>query len=319
MTLSFLLLFSCEKDMQEAQTAAAQIEPHMLSEMDQYLLEFKQKIDNPMKSGELLSLEEARWHLSATLNFSYADAKMDFELLPADTAFISIPLINGQVGMEDFANAFFEITAFLSERYQEIEASEKTLNLVSVSLTDQSDDEAELMAVSMMGYNSDLSWGYPFSEGHWWYWGWGKGRCGPYEGQNIGSDAAKRLTFAANITVPVPGPGRVYWTDDINIIIIADYHPDPNSPCGYKLFLSDIPIDEEDPNYQHPCLSPDDMNYYFPNIIDFGVEMEPEGLTLISFYVVDDILMYNYQSYPRHTLDIHYGVPNVTPWPPHEL
>lgn len=274
-----------------------------------------------IKPARCSSLEDARWHLSATLNFMYADAKMDYEIVPLDTVFVYIPLNNGQIGMDDFSNAFYEVTDFLSAKYQQIEATDKTLNLVSVSVTGQTDDEAELMAISMMAYNPGLSWEYPFGEGDWWYWGWGKGRCGSYEGQNFGSDAAKRLTLAANITVPaIASPfGRVYWTDDINIIVIADYHPDPNSPCGYKLFLSHTPIDEGDPNFQHSCLSPDDMNYYFLNIIGFGVEMKPPGLTLMGYYVSDDILMWNYQSFPRHTLDIHYGVPNVTPWPPNEL
>jgi hypothetical protein len=215
LALLFLMLFSCKKDMPETQLLNAEIKTPMLSEMDQYLLEFKQKMGNPLKSGELMSLDDARWHLSATLNFSYADTKMDYEILPMDTIFVSIPLQNGQVSMEAFSNAFVEITGFLSARYHEIEATEKTLNLVSVSISSQADDQAELMAVAMMGYNSGLSWGYPFSEGHWWYWGYGLGRCGPYEGENIGSDGAKRLTFAANLTVPVPDPGRVYWTDEV--------------------------------------------------------------------------------------------------------
>ncbi len=319
LALLFLTLFSCKKDMPDTQLLNAEIETPMLSEMDQYLLEFKQKMDNPLKSGELMSLEDARWHLSATLNFSYADTKMEYEILPLDTVFVNVPLQSGQVSMEAFSNAFFEITGFLSARYHEIEAAEKTLDLVSVSISGQANDQAELMAVAMMGYNSGLSWGYPFSEGHWWYWGWGLGRCGPYEGENIGSDAAKRLTFAANITVPVPGPGRVYWTDEYTAVVHADYFPDEMSPSGYKLFASHIPIDYLDPNFQHSCLPPDDLNYYHPNILEFGVINEPPGLSLIKYHVIDDILMYNYQSFPRHTLMIYYGIPHISGQPQEDL
>lgn len=319
LALLFLTMFSCKKQFQETKMPDSVNETQLLSEMDLYLLEFKQKMDNPHKTSEMLSLEDARWHLSATLNFMYADAKMDYELLATDTLNFILPLINGQIALDDFSNAFYEVTDFLSARYQKIETTDKTLNLVSINITSQSDEEVEIMAVSLMGYNPGLSWGYPFSEGHWWYWGWELGRCGSYEGQNIGLDAAKKLTFAANIVVPVPGPGRVYWTDELTRSVYAIDHPDGNSPSGYLLFHSDIPINEWNPNYQYPCLTPDDMNYYFPNILAFGQQLKPSGKTLINYYVNGTFFMFNYQSYPTHILSINYGIPHVSGSPPNEL
>lgn len=315
LSLFLLITFSCKKAWQETENNKPENAVLALSDMDKYLLDFRKQMDNTFKSGELLEPEDARWHLSAMLNFSYADAKSDYELLPSDTIILKLQLVDGQIKMQDFSNTFYEISSFLHVKYTEIEFEDKTLIFISVGITGQTDQEVELMAVSTMGYNSGLSWGYPFSEGHWWYWGFELGRCGDYEGLNIGSDAAKRLTFAANITVPLPGPGRVYWTDEYIAEVYAGDYPDELSPSGFKLFLSHIPIDYFDPNYQPPCLSPIDLNYYFNNILEFGIIMKPQGLFFIGYHVIADILMYNYQSFPRHTLKIYYGIPHITEQP----
>jgi hypothetical protein len=314
LTLLIVITLSCEKERQTGPYFQGQDEAMGRTEMDQYLLDFLDRMDNQLKSGEMLNLEDARWHLSATLNFSYADAKSGYEIFPTDTLAFILPLVNGQVGMSDFSTAFYQVTSFLSERYLTIEADDKTLILVSVSITDQAEDEAELTAVAMMGYSSGLSWGYPFSEGHWWYWGYGLGRCGPYEGENIGSDGAKRLTFAANLTVPVPGPGRVYWTDEVTVWVLPHEHPDPNSPCGYKLLFSEIPWQQ-----QPYCISPSEMDYYHENIVSFGQQFKPAGKILMGYFVQGTIFMYSNLSFPAHILQINYGVPNVTPFPPNEL
>lgn len=307
LSLFILFTFSCKKAWLETVNNEPENEVLALSDMDKYLLDFRKHMDNTFKSGELLELEYARWHLSAMLNFSYADAKSDYDLLPSDTIILKLQLVDGQIKMKDLSNIFYEISSFLHVKFNEIEAEEKTLIFISVGIIDQTDQEVELMAVSTMGYNSGLSWGYPFSEGHWWHWGFELGRCGDYEGLNIGSDAAKRLTFAANITVPIPGPGRVYWEDPETYTVYPHDFPDANSPCGYMLLFSDIPL-----QLAQCCIPPDEMDYYYLNILSFGQHFKPNDKRLIGYFVEGTIFMYNFMSYPAHILDIYYGIPHLT-------
>ncbi len=67
--------------------------------MDKYLKDFRARMNAPVKSGELLNLEAARWHLSALLNFAYADAETHYDFFQIDTFYTILPLKNQMVTM----------------------------------------------------------------------------------------------------------------------------------------------------------------------------------------------------------------------------
>ncbi|MDP3014453.1 MAG: hypothetical protein Q8M92_09440, partial [Candidatus Subteraquimicrobiales bacterium] len=60
--LSCLLLFfalSCQKETTVTNSATKEITTNKIEDMDKHLMDFRARMDNPLKSGELLDLEQA--------------------------------------------------------------------------------------------------------------------------------------------------------------------------------------------------------------------------------------------------------------------
>ncbi len=144
-----------------------------------------------------------------------------------------------------------------------------------------------------------------FGPTDWWYWGFKKGQCGSFIGQEVGKDASTQLTHHANMTIPL-FDSRVYFTHLISIKIYPLSNPDPTSPSGHRLFFSSIPLPF------HPCLQPEEMNYNNQSIRLFGIELKPTGKLLVNYFVAYTVLLFDFKAYPCHTLELSYGIPNFT-------
>lgn len=126
--------------------------------------------------------------------------------------------------------------------------------------------------------------------------GYAGGKCGPYVGQCLDSGAPNELTKKANLWIPHYGCGsgyRLYFTGveyEVRKHGSEDlFLDDPNSPCGYKIYVN--PLDPDNP-YHNPthCIPPEDMNYYisvFPEILE---HYKPEGMVAIEAQYSHDIL-----------------------------
>lgn len=314
-SLLSILLYSCQKEKASIEITKDILFSEKIENMDQYLTDFKAKMSNPPKSGEMLNLEDARWHLSALLNFSYADAKTHYEFFPVDTFYITLSLYNHQVSLQALNDAFYELSGFITSAYHAIESDDKTLIVAEVGIESIDNNEAEAWVVSTMGYNPPLV-GPTFAETDWWYWGFGghygtgPGKCGEYEGEGVGSDASVELTNKAMMSIPIPS-GRVYYTDQITFYIHPeDYSVSPEDhPFGRHslLFMEFPPVEPW-------CLCPDEMNYYLNNIkFIIMPDLRPAGKDIIKYFVESDWL---HEIVYVHFAHFTFGIPHVTPYPP---
>ena len=67
-----------EKEAKSSQDAYEKVTVSKEDDMNAYLKQFKEKMQSAEKGDETLSLEEARWHLEAVLNYTYGDAGNQF-------------------------------------------------------------------------------------------------------------------------------------------------------------------------------------------------------------------------------------------------
>lgn len=142
-----------------------------------------------------------------------------------------------------------------------------------------------------------------------------RGKCGLYEGQEIGKGATTELTRMLNFTKPsyACNNSRIYFTDEETIEKSClnngddENLSDPNSPCGFRIFW--------DHKYQYEgshCLSPEEMNYYYDQARGIANEYKPTGKVLIEYYVYWDIVSSVPEFMTFHTLGLKYAKPNCT-------
>ena len=281
--------------------------------MDAYLTGFRKQMDMPEKSGVMLDLEDARWHLSAVLNYSYANAIPHHKYFQVDTFYTVFPLSNMMVSMDDINDAFVTFTTDLVNTYQAIPHDDKTLVIVVTQVAGQNGHEAQIRMISTFAYSPGISV-YQFDETDWWYWGEESGKCGLFIGEGIGSDAAIELTAKANLSLTVP-IGRIYYTDEIPVTIMAyDYEISwQDHPYGrHSLIFWQVGIQSQPPP-EWSCLCPDEMNYYLSNIRDIIVLDNPPDpdMTLCNYYI-ESLLIPGYNVDWQHRLTLTYGIQHVT-------
>lgn len=226
------------------------------------------------------------------------------------------------VSMEDIHDAFATFTVDLVDAFQAIPHDDKTLIVVATEVVDYNSNEAEIRMVSTMGYNPS-STVFHFDSTDWWYWGVdGDGKCGPFLGEGIGSDAAKELTKKANFSLAVP-IGRIYYTDEILVSVYPMEYAIPwqNHPYGrFSLIFWQVEIPSQPPP-EWSCLCPDEMNYYLCNIKNIiAPDNLPDPNMTLCLYHVDALLAPGGYSIDwQHRVDLTYGIQHVSvvyPEPP---
>jgi hypothetical protein len=128
------------------------------------------------------------------------------------------------------------------------------------------------------------------------------GKCGPYQGQNIGWDASTRLDQVLNWNhgmVLACGNGGTLFYTSIDEIILVD------GPNGW-LFWNGPTADE--------CLDPSDMNYWWDVAEDEIEAHRPFGKVFIDVYFHWDFWLPTITFV--HMMDpVRYGIPNCTGTP----
>jgi hypothetical protein len=325
LALLVIVIPSCQKEMATVEQTTEESFSKKIENMDQYLTDFKAKMSNPLKSGEMLNMEDARWHLSALLNFSYADAKTHYEFFSVDTFYTTIPLSDQLVSINDLNDAFTVLSDFVISAYYAIESEEKTIIIAEVGIESTDNPETEVWVVLTMGYNPPYL-GPSFGETDWWYWGvgghdgFGLGKCGEYEGESVGLDASVVLTSKAMISIPVP-IGRVYYTDEVTFEVHPSDYPVPinEHPFGRRsLIYWEYLLPSQPPPLENACLCPDEMNYYLNNI-KFVImpDKKPDGKVITKYWVESSIVV-GYGQVPDHLHRalLTFAVENVSPYPP---
>jgi len=256
------------------------------------ILDFKEKMQNVKENGflksggEELEIEDAKWNIEATLNYTYGDASTKFPDYHNSTTTIEIPKTNNKIAMDDVIEAYDNVKAILIEQQSQIESDNKQLILVDLNLDEETETTATFIVISSFGTGSQSGFNDDFGPNDYWSWGWGHvelgGYCdGPFFGQDIWNDAATKISYKVNNLRIIPGP-YTYISDPVflefttlipDCVTLQDDF-DEWDYCDDPLINPNDDVPEDNirdfivfytyngwPNYNY-CVPPDDMNYY---------------------------------------------------------
>jgi len=284
-TASFII-YSCQKENTGIDKSSNQTEQSFKdSQLEKRIIAFRDKIDlireNPtLKSGsDPMDVDSAIWYIEATSNLTYGDASFETEEFIVDSAFIEVPITNGQVLWADVQAAYDQVIDSLAEHNANITANEKQLIVADISLKESDDNSATFEVTSGFGTDGTTGFGNDYP----WYWGWELGRCDG-SGLGVGSDAADKIAYLANMLIPVPS-GNSYYTDvEYEWVSYWDV-PTNNNPYGDYLLFHDY----QEVTLVHACLSTSEISYYKSALITIGNMYKPSTEhSIIRFFLWDD-------------------------------
>ena len=221
-----------------------------------------------------MEIDSAVWYIESTSNLTYGDASFDSEEFVVDSAFIEVPVTNGQILWADVQVAYDQVIDSLSDHNANITANEKQLIVADISLKESDDNNATFEVTSGFGTDGTSGSGnyYP------WYWGWELGRCDG-SGLGVGLDAADKIALLANYTTGVIA-GNSYYTDvEYRYVYPYDYVDDYGNPLLF--------YDFQEYTLVHQCLSTTDIAGYRSNLIYIGIQEKPSGKSLIRYSLFD--------------------------------
>lgn len=240
-----------------------------LSNIDEYLISFKKRMETSTRDLEYISIDDAEWNLTALQNFELCDASISSSEMIVDTFYTDLRVKNDSVSLFELNNVFKDNVNRIRAKYTEIFSEYKNIYLINTKIDhDYRNDIARVMTVSYMydGVRSGIS--CRFDSTDYWYDFGGKGKCGEYEGECIGRDAITEMNSKLQCYLPRYSNKyyRIYFTD------ISVYHH----------YGVDYPYCEDSPtppyclhwgeSGSYRCLSPDELNWF----LDKSLEMIDE-------------------------------------------
>ncbi|MBI9033328.1 MAG: hypothetical protein JEZ03_02540 [Bacteroidales bacterium] len=326
--------YSCKKE--QMQTNEKQTEQQA---NDMVLIQkieaFKASLNQ--KSTLSLGVDDALWNIEAAMNYTYGVAEIALNDVDHYKFTVEVPAdANGQIAMEDVSNAYNEVLAQVSGHYHSIEADEK--NLLMVDLTLFVEEEEDLKSSPTIKYevtsavnSTKTLTPMGFGENDYWYYGEGYmnggGYCdGPNVGQNTDSDAAEQIEKRINMYKAVPTSRYWYSDEEVQYRTAFDFtnFNDPISGDNYHEYLmyqSNINL----PN-GFTCIAPVDMTffhqgtkhvvYHYDNETNPGAR--PVGKDFIEVDLWGDFVLDNSGNY-LHAGNFSYGILHTSTTPPAEL
>jgi len=318
LTIAAEIIIACTKEKVtiDSQSTSEMITVSKEDDMSAYLKQFKEKMQSATKGDETLSLEDARWHLEAVLNYTYGDAGHQTTDIQRDTFYIDIPTKGEVVTLDKLNDAFNSLSTDVEKSFAACDLPEKSILAIQTEFDDDSKEGGAHIRVIMETRglnpeNSDYN-EFRFGPTEYWYEDNGYGKCGPYVGECIETGAVQRLQSKINACIPHVGSayGTVYFSSiesiEINDTYIYNYLEDPLSPYGYRVhYYGDIqelfPL----------CLSPDDLNYYLSEALKLIDEIRPMNKEIISMTNEYYDLVPTYYYFGYHHYTFRYGILNV--------
>lgn len=233
--------------------------------MDEYLMSFKKKLLSTQKGEETISLEQAQRDLGNLLNFDFGDANYPTNVYHFDTIRVKLTLNQDEVELSQLAITYNEAYNSILETYHSIDLPEKSISAISCTFNeletkDGETEDVEFVVVTrgfvedpiMPSNNHDtLNW----RPNNW---------AGTCDGQFITFYGAPEIIemwlYNSQGTPFCPG-GRIYLTN-VDWWDTSGYqHYDPVTG-QYLIYTS------YEPNQNSVCISHDDMEYYYHNILN---------------------------------------------------
>ena len=242
----------CKKEETLRQPEAKQI-----SNTEQRILNFEQKLHSAQKDGITYAIDSAEWYVEALLNYNTVTEGIECAGITVDTALTSLPIpATGEYTLTQLESVYSQL---LSQVQQNL--PEGTI----VFAVDLHHYQVE----TVMVFSTSTAYATPTSPqfkslndtSGYWFWGNNLGMCGPDSGQYIGMDASDVLeNQIGSSTTGV-------WTNIEVFTVLPSYFPDPNFPFDIpyleptRLFSAAGPFNE----VLYYCIPPNVMNYYLSN------------------------------------------------------
>lgn len=285
LAVAAVVIIACNKEKAEIKTSAETETVSKEDDMSTYLKQFKEKMQSAAKGNETLSMEDARWHLEAVLNYTYGDAGHQTSDVQCDTLYCALHTEGKEVTLAQLNEAFEALSYDVEKAYVNCDLPDKSVLAIQASFENESKDGDVIVRsiLSLRGLTSftNTMW---FDSTDYWYPCYYYGKCGEYVGQYVNERGAEtELTRMLNLRVPQPGYayGHAYYTDyeEFETAYYMDsYLVDPLSPCGYKIFKETVYYE----HLPHTCISPDEMNYYLGKGVELMNHYAPEGKVIVS-------------------------------------
>ena len=273
-----------EKEKKAARNSSEMVTVSKEDDMSAYLKQFKEKMQSASKGDETLSLEDARWHLEAVLNYTYGDAGHEISDIQCDTFYYELHTGGDEVTLAQLNEAFNALSSDVEKAYDNCDFPEKSILVIQTSFDNSSKDGDDVIIrilTEISGVTFPISV-MLFDSTDYWYEDDCSGKCGEYVGTYFETGAVQQLQYRINLNLPNHscGSGSVYFTD-IEYVEFEDYMvqnmPDPNSPHGYRIpYISCLS------NEAPICFSPEEMNYYLVQGIQIAYEFAPQRKSIIN-------------------------------------
>jgi len=263
-----LFLFpACEK---EADMEAATLlrPPTKEDPTENKVLEFLASTKDPtQKSGEMIPAEEGLWLLEAALNYALVNPFDKGTEIHEGTIRIPFPAGNSSLPASLLASIFSRITDSLQLLAFNSGIVVPALDRLDLERNNTTLNDTIFIHYCFTGGSPPTGYLEPFGQDDWWYYGMGSGRCNGFSG-GTGKDATTELLRKAYANMAYP-TGHSFFTDLETVIVrnplqLPGNGPDPNY-CFFPVFYNtnNPPYD----NSFHDCLCPDEMNYYYDNLL----------------------------------------------------
>ena len=133
--------------------------PPQVDDMNAYLKGFKEKMKSSAKGeDEMLSLDDAAWHLSSLANYDFANANVQFTDLLRDTLRYHVNVTDGTIALSDLNAVYQTATNDLDAFYQNLNLDNKHFRFINSSI----DEDGNIVMSILVSYNwGDHLWYFP--------------------------------------------------------------------------------------------------------------------------------------------------------------
>lgn len=265
--------------------------------MDGYLLSFKQRLLSAQKGEESYDLEQARIDLCNLLNYDFGDVNLPTNIFEYDTLYVKLVLTDGMVDLSQLAITYNKAFNLILAAYRGLDLPEKSIYSVSCEFEDEGYKDSNAVdlriVVSYRGFtrslpslHDTLSW-QPTIIGT---------SCDDPTMPYGGAVVMRNWIIQAQPALGCPDGGRMYFTNEQDWSKYG-YDTFDSTEGRYRIFtLFTYQIDTV-------CISHEDMEYYFTNILDyFNQEIPSDHVMNCAHVYVDPSYIYyspyNINHYP---------------------
>jgi len=274
-------------------------------------------MQDPLKSGDSISIDSTIWYLEISANYTYGDATKHNQDVYTNSELISIPTSQGMVSVADENNAYTSMIDGISTFFYSINSSEKYLLAVKVSMVSLSPQYLTINVITTI-VGGPFGGNFTFQPWDNWMYGNGEGMC---NGTQLGKDAATEIQRRVMLRKAVPAGNYYYEPYPLNPVVInADFYPVPQAPpsnsCSHYMWWEKESL--TNPPF-HLCIPYTELNFYLSGTEYVIYHLEkPVGNDFINLLNMGGSLILNSDIWV-HYGEVNYGILHQSSDPPEEF